>query len=254
MKSINGQLSIHTGETFTIDFTFVNGDGSPYIISSGLNNPYFLITVSSNKYREESSYLLNYWSKVDFIPRFENTNCIDITSIDSTYTDWNTIPLPSGYNSVGQYIQNGETKYFANKAVFYLEDEDGNTTYKFWLYDGNPAGSSGYSGSWVDYNLRLVKNFTQTVTKNWTNGTYYYSITLISGQDMIDYLRNLCQYQGISFEQSDTVLDLYNKLVESGYEFNKDFSVNRPIYDYDTVYPLVTPSALIVMSSLNGDI
>ena len=267
MKSINGQLSVHTGETFTIDFTFVNSDGSPYIISKNLSNPYFLVSIASNKYREESNYLLNYWAKLNFIPRFENTNCISLISVDNTYLpqngDWNgnggtpIVPLPSGYNTIGSYLVNGVRSYFANKAVLYYEDEDGNTTYKYWLYDANPNSdpdNPDYSGHWVDYDLRLVKNFTQDVTKEWTNGTYFYSITIVSGNEMIDYLRGLCTANNIPFEQTDTVNELYELLIANGYVFPEDFNLTRPIYEYDAVYPLIAPTALMVLASLNGDI
>lgn len=258
MKSINGQLSIHTGETFTIDFTFVNSDGSPYIISNELTNPYFLVSIASNKYREQSNYLLNYWAKLDFIPRFTNTNCISLTSIDTTYiptdSDWSNISLPSGYDTVGSYLVNGVRTYFANKAVLYYEDEDGNTAYKYFVYNENPNTNNVYSGSWVDYDLRLVKNFTQAVTKEWTNGTYYYSITVVSGQDMLTYLRGLCIANQIPYEQDDTVEDLYNLLIANGYTFDEDFNITRPIYNYDAVYPLIAPTALMVLASLNGDI
>ena len=41
MKSFNNELIIHHGETFTIDKTVQNKDGSPYIISSELENYIF---------------------------------------------------------------------------------------------------------------------------------------------------------------------------------------------------------------------
>ena len=68
MKSLNNELIVHRGETFTIDKTLQNKDGSPYIISKGLiadgSSAYFLLTVASARYEQSGRYVKNYWLPV----------------------------------------------------------------------------------------------------------------------------------------------------------------------------------------------
>ena len=43
MQVLRNELKVYRGENFTIDKLLKNRDGSPYIISNELQNPYWLI-------------------------------------------------------------------------------------------------------------------------------------------------------------------------------------------------------------------
>ena len=82
---LNGkEIIVHTGETFGIDFVFKNKDGSPYVIYSGLKNPYFLTSISDSKFKEKNRNVLNMWNITpQRMPRFNSVRCVSIT--DSNY-------------------------------------------------------------------------------------------------------------------------------------------------------------------------
>ena len=93
MKVFNHELTVRRNETFTIDKIIENRDGSPYIISSHLRNPYFLITVSDSMYEQENGYQFRAWLPVR-TPVFKSTvpiNLADFKNRDGSqkYTDFN---------------------------------------------------------------------------------------------------------------------------------------------------------------------
>ena len=171
MRVTNNELIVRRNETFTLDRLVVNQDGSPYIISSEMQNPYFIISVSNSLYDTENRYLVNFWLPVT-TPRFESTQPVDMTTIkdengSQSYSNWNDAPngLPSGYI-------NGRLSTYerANEAVFYFEDDNGNRDYRYW--DGK---------TWVPYECRIVFKFLQAFTKDWVERSYYYNIDLVDG-------------------------------------------------------------------------
>lgn len=171
MRVTNNELIVRRNETFTLDRLVVNQDGSPYIISSEMQNPYFIISVSNSLYDAENRYLVNFWLPVT-IPRFESTQPVDMTTIkkedgSQSYSSWNDAPngLPSGYI-------NGRLSTYerANEAVFYFEDDDGNRDYRYWNGE-----------TWVPYECRIIFKFLQVFTKDWVERSYYYNIDLVDG-------------------------------------------------------------------------
>lgn len=170
MKVFNNELVIHRNETFTIDKYLVNKDGSPYLISNQIPNPYFLLTVTSSKYEQTDRYTLNKWLSLANTPRFKSTVFENIADHQTELWDgtWANAVLPAGYE--------GNSSVYANEAAFYLQDDAGNRTYKYWVYSG-----VDYAGAWTDYNLRLTTSFLQDITRNWIEQTYYYGILLVGG-------------------------------------------------------------------------
>lgn len=170
MKSFNNEIVIRQGQSLTIDKFIENIDGSPYIISSKLQNPYFLITVASSTYKQANSYIKNYWLDLKNFPRFLKTRPVDLKSIKIGPTDstakYNNFPaeLPNGYiNGLFVEFEHGD-------AVFSLT-VDGVTQYKY--YDLN--------GRLLNYRCRLVKLFASTDTQNLVAQNYLYSIKLVAG-------------------------------------------------------------------------
>lgn len=212
MKTFNNEIVIQRGESFTIDKFIENLDGSPYIISKELNNPYFLLTVSTTKYAQTNRYVKNYWLKLDKFPRFLSTQPIDLlsiktdaTSIESAYDKFPN-GLPSGYID-GEYVQFTS----ADDAVFYLTNFEGKKEYKY--YNTN-TDKNGQVIGWTNYRCRLVKHFLSEDTEQWTAQNYVYSIQLVSGV-----------------------------LAESG---------DRPLSKFDNTVDILSPTKLSVLSSIGG--
>lgn len=86
MKIYRNELTILKGETFALNRTIENENGTPYIVSSELNNPYFLITVTNNLYDEVGKYVYNKWLPLDNFLRFRK-----VKPILYTYDDWSEI-------------------------------------------------------------------------------------------------------------------------------------------------------------------
>lgn len=172
MKTHGNQITIHRGESFTIDKYIVNKDESPYIVSNALENPHLRISVSDSLYEQNGRYILNTYLNLSKLPRFVNTNAVDITLFRKTpngaqsYTSFDDMTgLPSGYigNSLVMYERE-------NEAVFCNKLSDGRTIYRYLS-----------NGHWRDYSFRLIKSFSNELTRNWNGQNYWYDITLVSG-------------------------------------------------------------------------
>lgn len=179
MKTFNNEIVIQQGESFTIDKYIENIDGSPYIISNQLKNPYFLLTVSTSKYAQSNRYVKNYWLSLKDFPRFYLTKPIDLTSIkiaaDSAIAAYSDFPnsLPKGYIN-GTYVKFDSV----NDAVFYLTNSSGKRVYKYWCTEKDVNGNTI---GWTEYRCRLIKSFTFEDTEKWIAQNYVYSIRLVSG-------------------------------------------------------------------------
>lgn len=219
MKTFNNELVIHRGETFSMDKVVQNKDGSPYIVSNKLKNPYVLVAVSTTRYDQNKRYLLNQWLPLSDKARFSITDPIDLTSfktdvngIVSKYTSFDDVNirkpvLGSGGKDciVSGYIGDRFVFYDYDDCVLYLENEQGIKEYRYWNLEQEGL---------LKYEFRITCPFTQDITSQWVEQSYVYSMTLMSGE-----------------------------LPESG---------EPPFANIDTVQPLLTPTKLSVLSSING--
>lgn len=219
MKTFNNELVIHRGETFSMDKVVQNKDGSPYIVSNKLKNPYVLVAVSTTRYDQNKRYLLNQWLPLTDKPRFSITEPIDLTSFKtdvngtvSKYTSFDDVNirkpvLGSGGKDciVSGYIGDRFVFYDYDDCVLYLENEQGIKEYRYWNLEQEGL---------LKYEFRITCPFTQDITSQWVEQSYVYSMTLMSGE-----------------------------LPASG---------EPPFANIDTVQPLLTPTKLSVLSSING--
>ena len=213
MRVSNHELVVHRNETFTLDKLVKNRDDSPYIISSRMVNPHFLITVSSTLYDNDDSYVYHAWLPIDG-PRFDSTTPVRINDFkypsgEQMYHGFDGLSgPPSGeINGVSiTYEGDGDTPCY--EALFYYEDEYHNKTYKWW------SGSDG----WQDYNCRIVHKFLQQYTRDWIERSYFYNI------DLVDGTRNESASAG-----------------------------ERPLSDICELIPILEPTRMSVLSNLKGD-
>ena len=219
MKTFNNELVIHRGETFSMDKVVQNKDGSPYIVSNKLKNPYVLVAVSTTRYDQNKRYLLNQWLPLTDKARFSITDPIDLTSFKtdvngtvSKYTSFDDVNIRkpvigSGGKDciVSGYIGDRFVFYDYDDCVLYLENEQGIKEYRYWNLEHEGL---------LKYEFRITCPFTQDITSQWVEQSYVYSMTLMSGE-----------------------------LPESG---------EPPFANIDTVQPLLIPTKLSVLSSING--
>ena len=219
MKTFNNELVIHRGETFSMDKVVQNKDGSPYIVSNKLKNPYVLVAVSTTRYDQNKRYLLNLWLPLTDKVRFSITDPIDLTSFKtdvngtvSKYTSFDDVNIRkpvigSGGKDciVSGYIGDRFVFYDYDDCVLYLENEQGIKEYRYWNLEQEGL---------LKYEFRITCPFTQDITSEWVEQSYVYSMTLMSGE-----------------------------LPASG---------EPPFANIDTVQPLLIPTKLSVLSSING--
>lgn len=331
MKTLNNEIEIHRNESFAIDKTIANRDGTPYVISCKLKNPYFLLAVSSTRFNRDDRYMYNKWLELEDIPRFLSTVPYNIKSIYGPTHDFNDIsslttlsilgqPMPvaedestnvtignTTYNvfKVGEIYKfvNGTTIVYSElldpvKVIVDVNNVSHNCEQKVmlgyiptyfhvststadffreYLFIANFNGESVYfypedgilykettdsidarywsheSNSWVPYKLRIVTQFQTDVTSDWIEQNYLYSITLVGGELMQDFLVQACQDKGID-PTSLTLDQMYAALVEAEYEFPKYFKYDkeRALATIEDAIPILTPTKLIVKSDLHG--
>lgn len=219
MKVFNNEITIHRGETFSMDKVIQNKDGSPYIVSSRLANPCILIAVSTTRYAQDERYKLNKWLPVTN-KLFKSTEPFDLKSL-MTAPNGTTVKYPNGFDDITARTTEGEyapyiaygyigddlVTYDYDDCVFYVEDDEGVRDYRYWDLDNK----------WTVYEFRITCPFTQAETSQWIEQSYVYSITLVSG------------------------------------EWNDNREENEPPFtSFDSVQPLLIPTKLSVLSSING--
>ena len=163
--------------------------------------------------------MLNQWLPLTDKPRFSITEPIDLTSFK---TDVNgTVSKYTSFDDVNirkPVIGSGGkdcivSGYIGDQFVFYDYDD-------CVLYLENEQGIKEYrywnleQEGLLKYEFRITCPFTQDITSEWVEQSYVYSMTLMSGE-----------------------------LPESG---------EPPFANIDTVQPLLTPTKLSVLSSING--
>lgn len=250
MRILNNELVVHRGEAFTIDKTIVNKDGTPYIISSKLNNPYFLISVSTTKYEQQNRYIKNYWLNLANFPKFVSTQPLNINvfksakassgSAVSLYNDFSDMEYNETDNVIAEgYIGENYVQYSPEDTVFYKSTDDAEE-YKY--FDVS-------SKSWVTYICKIVKTFYTDNTSEWVEQSYVYGIDLVSGASVISYLQQLCNDNAITYSDVDSISVLVNKLTKATVAISIDTS--KPIV-VDFKVPILIPTKLSVISNIKG--
>lgn len=212
------EMTVVRGETFTIDRYIVNRDGSPYIVSSEYTNPYLLLTVSSARYSQDERYIANWWLSLEELPRFKSTVPIKISSFD-----------------------------FVNVQ----EDEPGD--YLYYVDDVKTCKYFDENYVWHEYNFRLIHNFLHSVTSQWIEQSYLYSIRLVAGSKMDEYIENL--YKSVFNVEADTTKsteELYNEIKNNYPEYVKGIDISRALATIDVTQDILIPTKLTVLSDLNG--
>lgn len=249
MQTYKNELTVTRGETFTIDKLLQNKDGSPYIVSNKLNNPFWLLSISNTVYSQENRYVKNYWLPVSS-PKFNSTNAVNIKDIKVS----NDVNAMSKYNSIHDVISFPIVGYYNNSyvsfddgtdSVFYEFDENGNATYLYWDDENN---------QWIEYECRIIKTFLQNDTKDWLSQNYQYSIQLVSGILVREYLENVAEDFGIAFDENMSDYELYNMLLNLKVKFPKDFDVEQALGSIDTMYPILEATKIKVLDNTQGEI
>lgn len=246
MQTYKNELQIYRGETFTIDKIIQNRDGSPYIISKKLSNPYFLLSISNTAYSQTNRYVKNYWLSLKDFPRFVSLvpfNIKDLkTSIDGDIPVYDSLSEISRFPITGYYEGIAVTFDDGNDSVF-CEEINGKMYYKY--FDGS---------KWVDYKCNLIKTFLKEDTAELTSQNYLYSILLVSGQKVEDFVKIVAYENNIKYEYYETTQEIYEKLLRNNVILPDNFDLTKPIVNIDASYPILEPTKIKVLNYAQGEI
>lgn len=254
MRIQGNEIFVHRGEAITLQFKLTNNDGTPYIVSSELENPCWLLAISTSKYSENNRYLYKAWLPIN-LPRFKFIKPVDITSLNLVIDDIGHIGDPiedfddiTELHTIGtannifaaSVADNGDITYYQVDDIICKKDDE----YKY--IDENLL--------WHDYGITTIrKTIGSDVTKDWLEQGYYYSMRLVDGEQMIDYLRAV--YRVVFDEDAPAQYDkytLYNKILESGYNFYDEFDVENALGNLSIEYVIIPPTRLTVNSNILG--
>lgn len=215
MRTYSDRIMVERGETWTYDILLQNRDGSPFVVSSQVENPYICTTVASSKYGQTGRYVANFWCPVKGnYKTFYNTQVVMLVGDDDT-----EMPLPTEsaavVTDVTRLKNEGKITGYGDYAVYGWDPGNGVIEYR--VYNDT-------TGAYEDeeYSFRYSVLFTSPITALWTEQSYVFTVKLLSGQ--------------LNPEYSET-----NNGV-------------RPLLTTDTMTSLVQPMTLVVAASVDGSL
>lgn len=216
MRIYADRIQIERAEAWTYDVLFQNRDGSPFIISNQLDNPYIVVTVASSRYDQQNRYIANFWCDVKKrYPTFYCTQPIQIEAVDGVVE----VPLKALSDDIRTDIFNKDQTY-GTYCVYSCEIE-GTMRYYQWV-PNDSDGISGQNGSYVEYTFPFDQLFTSEITKTWVERNYVFGVKLTAGT------------------------------ANEGYD-DSDVTA-RPLVTEDSVMVLVPPTQLVVTNNITGSI
>ena len=170
MRVYADRIQVERGEEWTYDVYFQNRDGSPYIVSNKLTNPYILVTIASSKYTQNGRYIANFWNGVtEAYHTFYCTQPIELSGA--------TLPTPE--NGLSREIQldiQAKNQTYSTYAVYKWVDSNGVAQYKYW-------NGTAYE----DYDFHFVMTFPTDITNQWIEQNYVFGVKLVAGTANADY-------------------------------------------------------------------
>lgn len=156
MRWYGKEITVARGETFSLTCEITNEEGVPYMISSALTNPTFLLTVSNTLYKSDSKrYVLKCWTPL-------------VVNLD----DPENPVYVNGF--VFDTFEIGETDLTSAPADVSIRKLYKSTTdNKYYIYD---------AGEWKEYKTVFVQNFPSEITREWYSKNFYYELRLVAGE------------------------------------------------------------------------
>ena len=253
MRILGTDIYAQRNETVGIDFTIQNPDGTPYIVSSELVNPYILFTIGSANFKQTNRYVKNYWLDLANYPRFYSTTPFDLnalmTSANGTTPAYNELPAVtdtiSGY--IGADFYSFTPSEIPDESVYKWKDSQGVR----YIYAKSNTSNNETTYGWDNYSFRIIRAFTQNDMSNMVEQSYVYSIVLVSGEKMTSYLQGLCYANDIDYDEK-TNEQMYNELKAAGQTFAPGFDYEWIIGKFNVYSPIVAKSKFVISSAING--
>lgn len=273
MKLFDTDVVVQRGEAFQLNFEILTPQQTPYIIPADINNPYFVLTVTSSGNYTNGRYKKDWWMKVDdTTPRFDEINAFDIRKFNdgtnTIYSNWSQIDSLDSFNGYfypeydGIFIPNNESwrNHIYSECVFYGPDSTGKIMYKYWYSATDDV--VGNTGEWIDYDLILSFIIMPSDSQEWISQNYLYGISLQAGKSTEEAYNEFREVGDPTFvniygHSYEYILNNYSDLASRLAEDEKllvNITNSIPLYSLDYVVPIVEPSKLTVNTNLKGGI
>lgn len=158
MRIVNDKIYIIKGETPTYNALVINKyTGAPYIIDSGVENPYIEFIVRPSIYNRKDDYVFRLFLDCSSVHRFSS---VDVVEYSQSVWD-NDVPPSAG----------DENKLFRRTV-------DGVSDYRY--FDPDATGS-GTDYKWIPYEFVISFMFPYSATSLMEAKQYKYEISLYGG-------------------------------------------------------------------------
>jgi hypothetical protein len=183
MQTYENERVIQQGEDWNLDIKLSQSISEyiPYIVSKEREHPHFVLTVASTKFEKNHRYVESWWQEIpDTQPRFKQTTPFYVGEFDSDPTNFNQLVAKiAAISDDGPYERLYQYTLSSNPGEF-----------EYCYKDNTGALKLGYE-LYVRFNILSYLPGYKGIkggTSQWNAQEYMYSITLVSGQLMIDTL------------------------------------------------------------------
>lgn len=175
MRWYGKEITVARGEAFSLTCKITNEDGTPYMISSALQNPTFLLTVANTLYQsDDKRYVLKCWTPL--VTNEQGTEYVNGYVFDEL--------VPREVHDLD--IENNDNIDPSKKLLYKLTQTyiSGGNTYEpdYYIY---------VDSSWKKYETIFMQNFPSIVTKEWYSKNFYYELRLVAGEFTDEFKQSL---------------------------------------------------------------
>lgn len=268
MKSLGTDLYVQRGEIKSFDFDVRTAKGDPLMVFNGWQNPFLVITISSNLYKQTDDKNIVYWldldrrivEKEDGSYTHENTPFKRFSSMEPLYLE--TFSVDEAKAKYPKIILNTESDSLLEiKNFLFFTDPNGddNRIYKYvTAYELLNDLSIPESEEWADYGFRIIKQFH---TDDLVEQGYFYDLKIVAGQTVQEYIAGILHGQGIEGMNAVTGMPWDETAAQSYIDLISDSTIRaevQSLFDsgvplmphHDTVMSLLTPSNLFVSADI----
>lgn len=246
MKIVGKEIYIQRGEIWSLDFDITNDKGDPYMLFNRWTNPYLVITIATATYKQEGDFRKVYWLDLSesYIEQSDGTFILtDIKKFISTEALYlEEFTVEDVLDKYSKIVEDPTSDFDISNYLFYIDPvADGNRTYKY--FDGE---------NWVDYNFRIIKQFT---TNDLLGQGYLFDIKIIAGESVKEHIAGILGIDA-DFEDSETQakIDEIEDEVEKA-EMQDLYDSGVPLMpNYDTKSIILQPTKLYVSTDIQGGI
>lgn len=196
MRLKGTDLTVYTGEQFTLDFIVRNEDGTPYVIPSQYTDPYILLTVTSSNYQQVGRYRREMWLSCKNYPKFFETDIKTFANINSFNIDNEPVATAYRLYKIGTEYKYIVLTWNGNDVITKFIDAD--TCEHYYINNGveTPITDDqdepiepefGEGSAWgykfVPYEgFRIIVAFTSVITSKWVAQSYKYNMLLVTNR------------------------------------------------------------------------